>query len=321
MPGIVFRSGIAMRSIASSTATEFDSRAPALAELAARLAGIGGGDGVHDTPLAGVAVIRASAPSQPLPAVYHPSVCIVVQGRKHALFDGATYVYDPMHCLIVSTSLPITGRIIEASPARPYLCLRIDLDPRIVEDLSSQAAEDAPADSSAPDRPLLVADTSPSLLDAALRLVRLADEPDAAPVLAPLALREIHFRLLTGALGPQLRALCRSDGQARRVGRAIALLRERYAEPLRIEALAEAAHMSASSLYERFREVTAMSPLQFQKRLRLQEARRLMLSDGLEAAVAAHRVGYESPSHFSREYRRLFGAPPRRDAATARAPD
>lgn len=309
-----------MPSIASTAAPGSDDRAPALAELAARLARIGGGDGVHDTPVAGAAVIRASAPSQPLPAVYHPSVCIVVQGRKHALFDGATYVYDPMHCLIVSTSLPITGRIIEASPARPYLCLRIDLDPRIVEALSSQVAEDARGDS-APGRALLVAETSPALLDAALRLVRLADEPDAAPVLAPLAMREIHFRLLTGALGPQLRALCRSDGQARRVGRAIALLRERYAEPLRIEALAEAAHMSASSLYERFREVTAMSPLQFQKRLRLQEARRLMLSDGLEAAVAAHRVGYESPSHFSREYRRLFGAPPRRDAATARAPD
>lgn len=309
-----------MPSIASTAAPGSRDRGPALAELAARLARIGGGDGVHDTPVAGVAVIRASAPSQPLPAVYHPSVCIVVQGRKHALFDGATYVYDPMHCLIVSTSLPITGRIIEASPARPYLCLRIDLDPRIVEALSSQVAEDAPGDS-APGRALLVAETSPALLDAALRLVRLADEPDAAPVLAPLAMREIHFRLLTGALGPQLRALCRSDGQARRVGRAIALLRERYAEPLRIEALAEAAHMSASSLYERFREVTAMSPLQFQKRLRLQEARRLMLSDGLEAAVAAHRVGYESPSHFSREYRRLFGAPPRRDAATARAPD
>lgn len=309
-----------MPSIASTAAPGSRDRAPALAELAARLARIGGGDGVHDTPVAGAAVIRASAPSQPLPAVYHPSVCIVVQGRKHALFDGATYVYDPLHCLIVSTSLPITGRIIEASPARPYLCLRIDLDPRIVEALSSQVAEDAPGDS-APGRALLVAETSPALLDAALRLVRLADEPDAAPVLAPLAMREIHFRLLTGALGPQLRALCRSDGQARRVGRAIALLRERYAEPLRIEALAEAAHMSASSLYERFREVTAMSPLQFQKRLRLQEARRLMLSDGLEAAVAAHRVGYESPSHFSREYRRLFGAPPRRDAATARAPD
>lgn len=309
-----------MRSIASSPEAVFDSRASALAELAARLAGIGGTDGVHDTPLAGAAVIRASAPSQPLPAVYHPSVCIVVQGRKHALFDGATYVYDPMHCLIVSTSLPITGRIIEASPSRPYLCLRIDLDPRIVEALSSPVMDDAPAETTS-GRVLLVAETSPPLLDAALRLVRLADEPDAAPVLAPLVLREIHFRLLTGALGPQLRALCRSDGQARRVGRAIALLRDRYAEPLRIEALAEAAHMSASSLYERFREVTAMSPLQFQKRLRLQEARRLMLSDGLEAAAAAHRVGYESASHFSREYRRLFGAPPRRDAAMARASD
>lgn len=298
------------------------SPAPVLAELAARLAGIGDGDGVHDTSVAGVAAIRASAPSQPLPAVYHPSVCIVVQGRKHALFDGATYVYDPMHCLIVSTSLPITGRIIEASPERPYLCLRIDLDPgiveelRVVEELAPRAAEETSIDAAA-QRALLIADTSPALLDAALRLLRLMDEPDAAPVLAPLVLREIHFRLLTGTLGPQLRALCRSDGHARRVGRAIALLRDRYTEPLRIDALAEAAHMSASALYERFREVTAMSPLQFQKRLRLQEARRLMLADGLDAAAAAHRVGYESPSHFSREYRRLFGAPPRREVAGA----
>lgn len=309
-----------MPSTVSSAVHRSDDHAPALAELAARLAGIGRGDGVHESPLGGVSVIRASAPSQPLPSVYHPSVCIVVQGRKHALFDGATYVYDPMHCLIVSTSLPITGRIVEASSARPYLCLRIDLDPRIVEALSPQVAGDGPVDEEA-GRALLVAETSPALLDAALRLIRLIDEPDAAPALAPLAMQEIHFRLLTGALGPQLRALCRSDGQARRVGRAIALLRDRYAEPLRIEALAEAAHMSASALYERFREVTAMSPLQFQKRLRLQEARRLMFADGLDAAAAAHRVGYESPSHFSREYRRLFGAPPRRDAAGARAPD
>lgn len=308
-----------MPSTVSSAVPRSDDHAPALAELAARLAGIGSGDGAHDSPLGGVSVIRASAPSQPLPSVYHPSVCIVVQGRKHALFDGATYVYDPMHCLIVSTSLPITGRIVEASSARPYLCLRIDLDPRIVEELSPQVAEEGP--SPAAGRALLVAGTSPALLDAALRLLRLIDEPDAAPVLAPLAMREIHFRLLTGALGSQLRALCRSDGQARRVGRAIALLRDRYAEPLRIEMLAEAAHMSASALYERFREVTAMSPLQFQKRLRLQEARRLMFADGLDAAAAAHRVGYESPSYFSREYRRLFGAPPRRDAAEARAPD
>ncbi|MFZ5638994.1 MAG: AraC family transcriptional regulator N-terminal domain-containing protein [Pseudomonadota bacterium] len=292
--------------------------APVLEELAIRLAGIGDGDGVHDTPLAGVAAIRASAPSQPLPAVYHPSVCIVVQGRKHAQFDGATYVYDPMHCLIVSTSLPITGRIVEASPERPYLCLRIDLDARIVEDLSPQVED---ASSTEAGRALMIAETSPALLDAVLRLLRLVDEPDAAGVLAPLAMREIHFRLLTGALGPRLRALCRGDGQARRVGRAIALLRERYAEPLRIDALAEVAHMSASTLYERFREVTAMSPLQFQKRLRLQEARRLMLADGLDAAAAAHRVGYESPSHFSREYRRLFGAPPRREIALAQTAD
>jgi AraC-like DNA-binding protein len=283
-------------------------------ELIERLAEIGIGDGVHTCVLPGVAVLRASAPSQPLPAVYHPSLCIVVQGRKHALFGGETYVYDPLHCLVVSTSLPITGRIIEASPAKPYLCLRIDLDMRIIEELLPQInIGDLPSSTSHDPPAVLLARTSSALLDAALRLMRLSDEPTSIPVLVPLTVREIHYRLLSSALGPQLRALCEADGHLRRVGRAIAMLRDRYAEPLRIEALADIAHMSPSALYQRFKAVTAMSPLQFQKRLRLQEARRLMLSDGLDAATAAHRVGYESPSHFSREYRRLFGAPPRRD--------
>lgn len=290
-------------------------------ELAARIAAISALDGAHPSGLPGVDGIRMSAPSGPLPAVYHPSLCIVAQGRKQATFAGETYVYDPLHCLLVSTSLPINGCILEATPERPYLCLRIDLDPRIVDELLPQLGADAPAREADDARRLMLARTSPALLDAAVRLLRLLDAPATAALLVPLIVREIHVRLLTGELGPRLRAVCAVDGTLRRVGGALALLRERYAEPLPVEALAEAAHMSPSALYAHFREVTGLSPLQFQKRLRLQEARRLMLSDGLDAAAAGHRVGYESPSHFSREYRRLFGAPPRREVAVAHGAD
>jgi len=292
-----------------------------LHELAMRIAAISDADGVHDAGLAGVTGIRISAPSDPLPAVYHPSLCIVAQGRKQAAFAGEIFVYDPLHCLLVSTSLPISGRVLDASPGQPYLCLRIDLDARIVDDLLPQLGADAPAREVDGARRLMLARTSPALLDAAVRLLRLRDAPATASLLVPLIVREIHVRLLTGELGPRLRAVCAVDGTLRRVGGALALLRERYAEPLPVEALAEAAHMSPSALYAHFREVTGLSPLQFQKRLRLQEARRLMLSDGLDAAAAGHRVGYESPSHFSREYRRLFGAPPRREVATAHVAD
>lgn len=290
-------------------------------ELADRLAGIVEIDGVHETGLPGVSGIRLSAPSGPLPAVYHASLCIVVQGKKQASFGGRTYVYDPLHYLLVSTSVPISGRVIEASPERPYLCLRIDLDPRIVDDALSGLGVHAPARETDDAERLMLVRTSPELLDAALRLIRLTEEPTTAPLLAPLIVREIHVRLLMGEWGSRLRAVCALDGALRRVGGALALMRERYAESLPIEALAAVAHMSPSALYAHFREVTGLSPLQFQKRLRLQEARRLMLSDGLDASAAGYRVGYESPSHFSREYRRLFGAPPRREIETAHAGD
>lgn len=308
-----------MRDKASDDGIAAPSLAPACAALAERVARISESDGVHATSIPALSVIRASGPSQPLPAVYHPSLCVVLQGSKQALFDQNIYVYDPLHCLVVSTTLPMTGRIIEASPQRPYLCLRIDLDAGIVNTLLPQLGTAAPQREPADDRALMLVRTDVALLDAVTRLVSLLDEPDAVPVLAPLALQEIHYRLLVGALGQRLRALCEFDGQTQRVARVIELLRSRYAESLPIETLAAAAHMSPSTLHQRFKAVTALSPLQFQKRLRLQEARRLMLSGGLDAAAAAHRVGYESPSHFSREYRQLFGAPPRRDVSAAQA--
>ncbi|HEV8694093.1 MAG TPA: AraC family transcriptional regulator [Lysobacter sp.] len=290
------------------------------AELADRIARNTGQEGLNTTHVPGLSLIRASAPSQPLPTVYHPCLCVVVQGRKRALLGDEVYVYDPLNYLVVSMTLPMTGQIIEATPKQPYLCLRIDIDPLLVNELLAQLGPAAPTRE--PDtRALYLARTSAPLLDAVLRLARLLDTPEEAPVLAPLALREIHYRVLTGELGQRLRSLCEVDGSSQRIARAIDMLKARYAESLRIEELAAAAHMSPSSLHQRFKAVTTMSPLQFQKQLRLQEARRLMLIDGLEAAAAGHRVGYESPSQFSREYRRLFGAPPKREVAAMRMAD
>ena len=287
-------------------------------ELATRVSAHAKVDGVHETHIAGLMTIRASRPSSPLPSVYDPSLCIVVQGRKLARLMDETYVYDPLNYLVVSVTLPVLGQIIEASEERPYLCLRINVDRKLIGELLLQAGPTLVKQRDS-DRGLYVARTEPGLLDAVVRLVRLLDQPRDANVLAPLAMREIHYRALSGELGSRLRDLCIVDSQIQRISRAIDVLRTRFDEGFRIEDLASIAHMSASSFHHRFKEVTAMSPMQFQKQLRLHEARRLMLTEGLEAASAAHRVGYESPSQFSREYRRLFGAPPKKEIDALRA--
>ncbi len=288
-------------------------------ELISRVSRLAVGEGAHPTHIAALTLIRYSSCSQALASVYEPSLCIVVQGRKRAELGGEVYIYDALNYLVVSVTLPIIGAVIEASDDAPYLCLRIALDRSVIAELllQSERAKTSLRESRA-QRGLFVARTDAAMLDAVLRLLRLLDEPDDAAVLAPMVLREIHYRVLVGELGPRLKELCVSDSQTQRVARAIDMLRTRYAEPLSIEKLAEAAHMSQSSLHHRFKEVTAMSPVQFQKQLRLHEARRLMFTEGFEAARAAHRVGYESASQFSREYRRLFGAPPRREIQTIR---
>jgi AraC-like DNA-binding protein len=286
------------------------------AELAALVTRLTPLEGIYPSAVPGLTVIRANAPSTPTPSVYEPSLCIVVQGRKRAVLGDDVYYYDALNYLTVSVTLPAIGHVLEATPEKPYLCLRLELDARMIGELLLQVGRSAVPPST--DRGLYVARTGPQLLDAVLRLTRLLEKPRDAAILAPLVLREIHYRVLTGELGHRLRELCVVDSQVNRVARAIELLRKRFTESLRIEDLAAAAHMSESSLHHRFKAVTAMSPMQFQKHLRLHEARRLMLTEGLEAAAAAHRVGYESPSQFSREYRRLFGAPPRREIETVR---
>jgi AraC-like DNA-binding protein len=244
--------------------------------------------------------------------VYSPSLCVVVQGRKRAIIEDESFYYDAFNYLFVSVTLPMLGQILDASPERPYLCMRIQVDMREVSRLLLEIADrGAPVERS--DKPLYIGRMNPELLDVLLRLARLLDTPQDIPVLGPLALREIWYRLLRGDMGSHLRQLVEQDGPVQRISRAIEMLQTRYDQPLHVENLAQAAHMSVSNFHAHFKSVTSLSPLQFQKRLRLHEARRLMMSEGLDSASAGHRVGYSSPSQFNREYRRLFGAPPHRD--------
>jgi AraC-like DNA-binding protein len=276
-----------------------------------------GHDGTHPTEIAPLTLYRLSTPSEPVPVLYEPALCIVAQGSKRVMLADEIYSYDPAQFLLVSVDLPLAGQVVKASPDAPYLSLRIDLDPGVVGDLLIEAGLTGPA-SPTPRRGLAVSPVDAPLLDAVVRLLHLLDSPRDIGVLAPLIVREITYRLLRGEQGPRLRQITTEGGQAQRIARAIHWLKHNYSRPFSIDAIAREAHMSPSGLHHHFKAVTAMSPLQYQKQLRLQEARRLMLSEALDAAAAGYRVGYESPSQFSREYRRLFGAPPQRDMASLR---
>lgn len=270
-------------------------------------------DGTHSTALPGVSLLRQSAPTgEPIHGVHEPAMCLVVQGAKQVLLNRELYTYDASRHLVVSVDLPISGQVTQATPKEPYLCFKMDLRPAQLAALilESGVSRTVPKGSR---RALVVAHTSAPLLDAVARLVRLLETPEDIPTLAPLVTREILYRLLKGEHGHQLCEIATTDGQSQRISRAIAWLKKHYDQPLRIESIARELNMSVSSLHHHFKAVTTMSPLQFQKQLRLQEARRMMLTQDLDAATAGHRVGYESPSQFGREYSRLFGAPPARD--------
>jgi AraC-like DNA-binding protein len=276
-----------------------------------------GTDGTHPTAIPRLSLIRSSGPTEPLPVLHEPAVCIVAQGRKQMMLADEFYVFGPGHCVVVSVDLPVVGQVIEATPLTPYLCLQLDLEPGQLSALMMETGMD-----NSPNRQtgllgpaLSVTPVEPALLDAAMRLVRLLESPKDIAVLAPLIEREILYRLLSGHYRARLRQIALADNRLLSVNRAINWLKWNYALPFRIETLAREARMSASALHRHFKSVTAMSPLQYQKQLRLLEARRLMLGQALDAATASHCVGYESPSQFSREYSRLFGAPPSRDIA------
>lgn len=285
-----------------------------LDELARHLGRHAPGEGTWPTVVPGVSAIRYSGPSEETAhGLHQPAVCIVAQGAKRVTLGSEHYEYDAARFLVFSADLPVSAQVTRASRTQPYLCFRLDLEVKEVTELVLQTGL-RPKPSQATHRGLFLGQTTEEMLDAAIRLMRLVDEPEDAAALAPLASRELVYRLLRSEQGERLaRAVC-SDGPAQRVGRAIAWLKANFMEPLTIEALAREAGMSSSSLHHHFKAVTSMSPLQFQKQLRLQEARRLLLGEGMEVATAGYTVGYESASQFSREYARLFGLPPSRDA-------
>ncbi len=237
---------------------------------------------------------------------------MIAQGSKEFLLGDSRYRYDPLHYLLVTVDLPYVGQVLEASKERPFLSLRLELAPTLVGEVLVEAGHASPRDS-ADVRAIAVSPLDMHLLDAVVRLTRLLDSPAEAPVLMPLITREIIYRLLVGEQGGRLRHLALLGGYTPHIARAIERLRQDFDQPLRIEQMARELGMSVSGLHRHFKAVTALSPLQFQKRLRLLEARRLMLGEDLDAASAAYRVGYHDASHFNREYKSLFGVPPMRD--------
>jgi AraC-like DNA-binding protein len=286
------------------------------ANLSALVARSMDADGTLDTAVPGLALYRASGTSSLTASIGRPALCFVVQGAKEVQLGAETHRYEPGRCLLVSAELPMSSRIVEASRERPYLGISIALDHGVVCEVAAQVESPKQAGTVPA---LAVSDAEGPLLDAVTRLVVLHEaRATERAVLTPLVMREIVFRLLASEHGQRVRQIAIGEGSAQRIFKALRWLQKNFAEPLRIDELAKDVHLSSSALHQHFKSVTAMSPLQYQKQLRLHEARRLMLSDGMDAATASFKVGYESPSQFSREYRRLFGAPPRQEIEGAR---
>ena len=250
--------------------------------------------------------------------MYQPAFCVVAQGRKQALLGEEVFRYDPGHYLIYTVDLPLTFQVEEASKERPYLGFRLNLDSSLVASVMMESGIE-PKKGHLSMKAMDVSPMDANLLDAVVRLVRLLDTPVEGKVLAPLIIREIVFRLLVGGQGARLSHLLALGADTHRISKAIGFLRENFDQLVRMDDIAHELGMSVSGFHHQFKSVTAMSPLQFQKQIRLQEARRLMLSEDLDAASAGFRVGYDDPAYFSRDYKRLFGAPPQRDIIKLRS--
>jgi len=270
-----------------------------------------------ETAVPGLVLYRRDEPSEPISIMYEPRICVVAQGAKRVLLGDEMYVYDAHHFLITSVDMPTFAQIIKASKEKPCLGLILKLDQRVMSQLmvDSNLPPPRPQQSS---RGMATGEVTLPMLSTFQRLIDLLDEPKDIPILAPIVQREIFYRLLVGDLGVRLRQMASAGSQSQQIARAIDWLKSNFTQPLRIEELASQVNMSTSTFHHHFREVTAMSPLQYQKWLRLNEARRLMLAERQDATTAAFQVGYESPSQFSREYGRLFGAPPLRDITSLR---
>ena len=281
-------------------------------ELVRIVGGVSNQDGTHATAIPGVNCIRLSEPNARLPSVYQPSLCVLVQGQKRVLLLDEIYDYRPSEYIVVSVDLPVIGEVTEGSPERPYLCLQIELEQRDLAEVLLQMR--APmSDSAATQRGIFVGQMEAALGDCVLRLARLLDAPEDIDLLAPIIKREIYYRLLTSQNGNIIAQLARTGSNMQRIALAIQQLKIDFSKNIKVDELAHQVGMSVSSFHAHFKTVTAMSPLQYQKRIRLMEARQIMLMEMQDAASTAYRVGYESPSQFSREYARVFGNPPGRD--------
>jgi AraC-like DNA-binding protein len=265
----------------------------------------------------GLTLGRFSRPTERVYSVFKPSFCIIAQGSKQMLLGEEAFRYDPGHYLISTVVLPVVANVVEATEERPYLGVQLHLDPAVVAAVTMESGVTTKK-SDASVKAMNVSPIDGDLFDAALKLIRLLDTPDEIKFLAPLIIREIIYRLLRGEQGARLSHLLVSEGDTRRISKAVEQLRENLDQPLKIENMARDLGMSVSGFHSHFKSVTAMSPVQFQKQIRLQEARRMMLGEDLDVASASSRVGYEDPSYFSREYKKMFGAPPQRDIARLR---
>ncbi|WP_346830848.1 AraC family transcriptional regulator [Pseudomonas abietaniphila] len=287
------------------------------AELVTSIERIAKGYGVFPTHIPQLNFVRSDTPTDTIHTIHKPGLCFIAQGRKEVRLWNQSYVYDPLNYLVVTLTLPLAGRVIEATPEHPYLCIRLDIDPAeiaqmvIEADLIGGPAGDV-------GRGLHLDQIDASVLDAILRLVKLLDNPCDIPALAQLAVKEIYYRLLQGRQGHLLREIAIGGSHTHRITHAIDWLNRNFAAPMNIRELARLAKLSSSTLHHRFKAITAMSPLQYQKQLRLHEARRLMISEQMDVTEARFKVGYESHSQFSRDYSRLFGTLPSRDIAMAR---
>jgi AraC-like DNA-binding protein len=272
----------------------------------------GKGNGAHKTSISQLGFMRESVASTATCGVAEPILAIVVQGKKEALLGEETYQYGAAQYLVVSVDLPLSGFVLEATPEQPYLGFKLNLDPAQLCDIIAQIRPGCGSKENSV-RGLFVSNADAPLMDCAIRLTQLLDTPQDIPFLAPMIIREIYYRLLTGSQGEAVRQIATSGSNMQRIASVIKLIKADFTRSLRVEELALIANMSPASFHRHFKEVTSMSPLQYQKQLKLLEARRLMLAENADATNAAYQVGYESPSQFSREYSRMFGAPPIRD--------
>jgi AraC-like DNA-binding protein len=288
-------------------------------DLARRIAFFVGSEQRLITSVPGLLLARRTAPTAPCSMTYEPGLIVVAQGRKSVELGPRIFTYDASHYLVTSVDLPIVSRVVQASPEAPCLAMALKLEMHVIREvLSREEIQVAAAPAGSP--AIATGEVSIELLDACCRLVGLLATPRDIPFVSGLIHREIVYRILSGPAGARLRAIATLGDQSQRTAKAIAWIRANYAKPLRVEQLAEIAGMGVSTFHHHFRALTSMSPLQYQKQIRLQHARARMLVDGLDAAGAAFEVGYESASQFNREYRRLFGQPPKRDVRTLRSP-